>query len=179
MKFITLFVCMLIVVVLCISQLSNILYPKIPLKSNEKAPLFTLKNTENQEVKLDDFKGSPVIIYFFPKANTPGCTAQACALRDKYADFSENKILIIGISYDSPEKMATFKTEHHLPFVLLSDQDKKVAKLYGANRAWPFNFFPHRITFLLDKEGTIKEIMPHVSVTTHAAEIFAKAKKLV
>lgn len=179
MKYIGLFIVVLVLLVFVMLHFSSVVHPKILLKVDDQAPSFSLISSDQKEVKIEDFKGSPIVIYFFPKAETPGCTAQACALRDAYADFTENKIAIIGISYDSPEKLAAFRKEHHLPFTLLSDQEKKVAQRYGADRSWPFNVMPHRITFLLDKKGVIKEIMPKVSITTHAADILAKAKKLL
>lgn len=143
------------------------------------APDFELQDSDGKVRKLSDFKGSPVVLYFFPKAGTPGCTKQACSLRDKYSDFTENNIVVLGVSYDTVERMSKFKKEHRLPFYLLSDAKKKVAALYGANRLFFMNFFPRRMTFIIDKNGRIADVLPDVSIDTHSETIlkFIKVMK--
>ena len=95
------------------------------------APSFTLTSDDGREVSLADFRGQKVVLYFYPKANTSGCTKQACAIRDVYPSIEE-KAVVIGISPDSPERLVKFREKHNLPFILLSDPDHKVAEAYGA-----------------------------------------------
>jgi peroxiredoxin Q/BCP len=96
------------------------------------APDFTLAADDGTEVSLSDFRGKRVAIYFYPKADTPGCTRQACAIRDVYPQIEEQDVVVIGISPDSPEKLVKFRAKHSLPFILLSDPDHAVAAAYGA-----------------------------------------------
>jgi len=102
------------------------------LKEGDKAPDFKLLNDQGNEVSISDFRGKTVVLYFYPKDNTSGCTKEAQGFRDLYNDFSEKNIEIIGVSPDSVKTHAGFKEKHSLPFMLLSDPDKKVIKLYGA-----------------------------------------------
>ena len=101
------------------------------LEQGMKAPEFTLTADDGREVSLSDYRGKRVILYFYPKADTPGCTKQACALRDAYPDISGQDAVVIGISPDSPEKLVKFREKHNLPFILLSDPDHEVAGAYG------------------------------------------------
>lgn len=102
------------------------------LKAGELAPDFSLVSDEGAPVRLSAFRGRKVLLYFYPKAGTPGCTQQACALRDLHPDVTENGVTIIGISPDSPDALRRFRTKYNLPFILLSDPDRKVARQYGA-----------------------------------------------
>ena len=102
------------------------------LKSGDAAPEFELTSDAGERVKLTDFAGKRILLYFYPKADTPGCTKQACALRDIHPDVAEKDIVVIGISPDPPEKLAKFRAKYELPFVLLSDPDHAVAEAYGA-----------------------------------------------
>jgi peroxiredoxin Q/BCP len=102
------------------------------LKAGDEAPGFALTSDTGETVSLDDFAGRRVVLYFYPKAGTPGCTKQACALRDIHPDIEEKDIVVVGISPDPPEKLAKFRAKYDLPFVLLSDPDHAVAKAYGA-----------------------------------------------
>jgi peroxiredoxin Q/BCP len=145
--------------------------PEIGLHEGEQAPDFSLLDSEGVSRSLKDFQGNAVVLYFFPKAGTPGCTAQACSLRDSYAPFKEQNSIIFGVSYDSVEQLADFKVKHHLPFYLLSDAKKEVAAKYGASRPFFSNVAPHRITFIIDEQGKIIKVMPHVTVDTHTQEI--------
>lgn len=101
------------------------------LEKGIAAPGFTLTSDEGKEVSLSDFRGQKVVLYFYPKAGTSGCTKQACAIRDVYPSVEE-KAVVIGISPDPPERLAKFREKHNLPFILLSDPDHKVAEAYGA-----------------------------------------------
>ena len=102
------------------------------LEQGEVAPNFTLVADDGSTVSLSDFRGQKVVVYFYPKADTPGCTKQACAIRDAYPQIDAGDAVVIGISPDSPEKLAKFREKHDLPFILLSDPDNEVAKAYGA-----------------------------------------------
>ena len=101
-------------------------------ETGEVAPDFTLTADDGSTVSLSDFRGQKVVVYFYPKADTPGCTKQACAIRDAYPQIDAGDAVVIGISPDSPEKLAKFREKHDLPFILLSDPDNEVAKAYGA-----------------------------------------------
>ena len=101
-------------------------------ETGEKAPDFTLTADDGSEVSLSDFRGKKVALYFYPKADTPGCTRQACAIRDVYPDIEGEDIVAIGVSPDLPDKLVKFREKHNLPFILLSDPDHKVAEAYGA-----------------------------------------------
>jgi len=102
------------------------------LETGAMAPDFTLTADDGAEVSLSDFRGKRVALYFYPKADTPGCTRQACAVRDVYSKLEEEDVVVIGISPDPPEKLVKFREKHNLPFVLLSDPEHKVAEAYGA-----------------------------------------------
>jgi peroxiredoxin Q/BCP len=140
------------------------------LSVGDVAPGFSLPDDANIVRSLDGFRGKFVVLYFYPKDNTPGCTKQACQLRDRYGDFQKEDIVVLGINYDSPETHRAFKEKYHLPFFLLSDRDKSVAKKYGAKNWW-FIPIPYRMTFVVDPEGIVQEIMNSVDISTHAAEI--------
>lgn len=141
------------------------------LKVGQKAPDFSLKDSNGQVRNLREFYGTPIVIYFYPKDDTPGCTKEACSFRDNYNLFKEQGIEVIGISYDSPESHAEFKKKYNLPFTLLSDIDKSVAEKYGANRGI-LNFIgAKRITYLLDKSGIIIKVYPNVTPAEHAGKI--------
>ena len=146
------------------------------LSVNDPAPDFTLQDAEGNQYTLSEFEGkSPVVIYFYPKAGTPGCTDQACGIRDEYEKFRENNITVLGISVDSKEDLQEFIDDYSLNFPLLSDADKEVAKKYDVlnDLGWA-----SRITFIIDKEGNIAEIIRDVDVDTHASEVFDIANNL-
>ena len=102
------------------------------VETGDLAPGFTLTADDGTEVSLSDFRGKKVALYFYPKADTPGCTRQACAVRDVYPQIAEKDVAVIGISPDSPERLVKFRQKHNLPFILLSDPDHEVAEAYGA-----------------------------------------------
>ena len=134
------------------------------------APNFTLPSQSGKVVSLRDFLGKkPVILYFYPKDNTPGCTKEACAFRERYEDFRELHAEVIGISSDSVELHRSFAAEHELPFTLLSDEGGKVRKLYGASST--FGLFPGRVTYVLDEEGVVRHIFSsQLGVEKHVEE---------
>ncbi|MBY0110066.1 MAG: peroxiredoxin [Candidatus Babeliaceae bacterium] len=140
-------------------------------KINMPAPEFSLEDSDGSIIKLSDFKGKKVIVYFFPKTDTPGCTKEACSFRDSYDVYDKNNIIVIGISYDSPEMLKAFRQKYHLPFILLSDNEKKVARDYGAYKSLLNALFPARITALINEQGILTHLLDNVNVTTHAQDI--------
>ncbi|MDP7654188.1 MAG: peroxiredoxin [Candidatus Marinimicrobia bacterium] len=139
----------------------------IDLQPGDSAPDFALTDESGVEHRLSDYLGKPVVVYFYPKDDTPGCTKEACAFRDDNPLFEELGVRVFGISYDSPKSHRRFKSKYDIPFTLLSDSDKTVAKSYGAAGL----IFPKRVTFIIDEEGKISKVYEKVSVTTHSREI--------
>jgi peroxiredoxin Q/BCP len=140
------------------------------------APDFTLQDSEGNNYSLSIYKEkNPVIIYFYPKAGTPGCTKQACGIRDSFSKFKENEIVVLGISVDSKESIKDFINDNELNFPLLSDEAKEVSKAYGVLNNIGLD---SRITFIVDKQGNIAEILRDVDVETHADDVFDIAVKL-
>lgn len=145
------------------------------LKVGDKAPLFTLKDRTGEDVSLSDFWGKKVVIYFYPKDNTPGCTRQACAFAEHFAAFKEKNVSVIGISKDSVSSHLKFADKYSLPFILLSDPDRTVIEAYGA---WQekklygkLSMGVVRMTFIIDENGYVEKIMPKVKPDTNAIEI--------
>lgn len=141
------------------------------LKPGETAPHFTLPNQYNEPVSLTQFQGQKVLVYFYPKALTPGCTAQACGLRDTKSELEEAGVVILGISPDTPHKLAAFTEKKALNFMLLSDVDHKVAEQFGA---WGKKKFMgktyngiHRISFLIDEQGKIAHVFDKFKTGDH------------
>lgn len=146
------------------------------LKESDLAPDFTLQDSDGITYTLSSYKGiSPVVIYFYPKAGTPGCTKQACGIRDSWSKFSENGIVVLGISVDTKEDIKEFIKENNLNFPLLSDENKEVSKSYGVLNNLGLS---SRITFIIDKEGRIAHIIRDVDVSKHAEQVFDIAIKL-
>ena len=147
------------------------------LKVGMMAPDFTLPDASGKEFTLSSYRDkSPVIVYFYPKANTPGCTTEACGIRDDYSQFEQNGIKVFGISVDSKEAIRQFIKDHNLNFPLLSDANKVVTKKYGVlNNLGKAN----RVTFIVDKEGKLAYIIKDVDVNTHAGKVLDLAKKLL
>ena len=147
--------------------LNNLLFGEIP-KIGEKAPDFLLNDQDNTIHRLVDYTGKRLIIYFFPKANTPGWIKQACGLRDESENFEKYNIAILGVSYDTKSVLKSFKENHKLNFNLLSDSEKIMGKDYGVNR---FNLFPSRKTFLIDEDGILVHVLNSVNLNTHPKDI--------
>jgi peroxiredoxin Q/BCP len=126
------------------------------IKVGDQAPDFTLPSQDGSSVSLRDFQGRAVVLYFYPKDNTPGCTAESCAFRDQYEVFKAAGAEVIGVSGDSPESHQKFASQHRLPFILLSDKDNKVRKLYGATAA--FGLIPSRVTYVISPQGVVQYI---------------------
>ena len=142
-------------------------------KIGTKAPNFKLYNQNSEFISLSDYEGSNVVIYFFPKAFTPGWVKQACGFRDEYKNFSKYGINIIGISYDTKEKQKEFSKRYNLTFPLLSDEDAKVSKAYGVDTY----FFPKRVTFLINKDGVVFDIIKTASLEDYGKKIIKSFKE--
>jgi thioredoxin-dependent peroxiredoxin len=148
------------------------------LTEGGKAPEFKLKDDEGKDVRLSDFKGKSVVLYFYPKDDTPGCTKEACELRDRFRDFSKKDAVILGVSADSVESHVKFKQKYGLPFRLLSDPEKKMLESYGVwkeKSMYGRKFMGiERTTFVIGPDGKIRKIFPKVSVTGHADDVFSQ-----
>ena len=146
------------------------------VKVGSTAPTFTLLDQRGKEVSLDDFAGKKnVVLYFYPKAMTPGCTVQACGIRDTYAEFKAVDTVVFGVSPDSVDRLVKFEDKQELNFTLLSDEDHAVTELYGA---WGLKKFMGRefmgvlrSTFVIDKQGTVALVMDKVKTKTHHEEV--------
>jgi peroxiredoxin Q/BCP len=137
------------------------------IKIQTKAPNFNLINQDKEEVKLSDYEDKIVLLYFYPKDDTPGCTKEACAITEVYDDFLKAGIIVLGVSADSPESHIKFKNKYNIPFDLLSDTKKEVIKKYEALGLLGFT---KRISYLI-KNGIIMKIYPKVDPANHALEI--------
>jgi peroxiredoxin Q/BCP len=144
------------------------------VKEGQEAPDFTLKDDQGNSVSLSDYAGRKFVLYFYPKDDTPGCTAEACAFRDEFAEFRTRGIAIVGVSADSPESHAKFKSKFNLNFTLLSDPDKKVLKDYGVwkeKSMYGKKFMGVERTTFIIADGQIMKIYPRVKVGGHVADI--------
>lgn len=150
---------------------------ELKLKEGDVAPALTASTNGGQAVSLVDFKGRPVILYFYPRDDTPGCTKEACAFRDAFADFTAKGAVVLGVSADSVKSHDKFIKKFKLPFTLLADEDKRIVEAYGV---WGEKTFMgrryqgiHRVTFLIGGDGRIRRIWPKVKPEEHAAEVLA------
>ena len=141
----------------------------------DTAPDFALQDKTGNQVKLSDFAGQKVVLYFYPKDNTPGCTRQACAFAAAYDDFKKRNITVIGISKDSVESHRKFAEKHDLPFILLADPELQAIQAYGVWQEKKLygkvSMGVVRTTFIIDENGKIEKIMPKVKPDTNAEEI--------
>jgi len=147
----------------------------MPIKSGVKAPEFTLSDETNTPRKLADYAGHALVLYFYPKDDTPGCTTEACNFRDDYSAYEKAGVVILGVSPDSPASHAKFKEKYHLPYTLLADQGHKVCDLYGTwgpKKMMGRNFEGVlRTTFLIGPDGMIIKVFENVKPAEHSAEI--------
>ncbi|MDR3610839.1 MAG: thioredoxin-dependent thiol peroxidase [Ignavibacteriaceae bacterium] len=145
------------------------------LEEGKKAPLFTLKNQDGENVSLNDLKGKKIVLYFYPKDDTPGCTKEACNFRDEFPKFSGLDVVILGISPDSVESHKKFSSKYKLPFDLLSDENKEAVEKYGVwkekNNYGKIYMGVERTTFVLDENLIVKKIFRKVKVDGHNEEI--------
>lgn len=147
------------------------------LQVGDLAPDFSLLDTHGNLVRLSDLRGQRVVLYFYPRDNTPGCTKEACGFRDAYSDYESQGVMILGISTDHAKAHAKFTTKYQLPFPLLCDEDATVAQAYGSYGLKKFmgkEFMGvHRHTFVIGSDGTIEKIYRKVKPESHATEILA------
>lgn len=148
------------------------------LKAGDAAPEFSAKDQDGNVHELKDYKGKKLVVFFYPKASTPGCTAEACNLRDNWEVFQEKGYEILGVSADSAKRQTNFKNKHELPFPLLADEEKEVINAFGV---WgPKKFMGkeydgiHRTTFIIDEEGKIEEVIGKVKTKAHAEQILGE-----
>src|SRR5690606_12259979 len=148
------------------------------LKVGDDAPYFEGTDQNGQKISIDDFPGQKIVLYFYPRDNTPGCTAQACNLRDNISQLQDRQYVVIGVSADSVKSHKKFQDKFNLPFPLIADTDKKIIEAYGV---WgPKKFMGrtfdgiHRITFLIDESRKIEKIIDSVKTKNHTAQILAE-----
>lgn len=147
----------------------------ITLKKGDKAPIFSAKDQDGNTHTLSDYKGKKLVVFFYPKADTPGCTAEACDLRDNFERFTANNYALLGVSADNAKAQSKFKNKYEFQFPLLADEDKSVIEAFGV---WgPKKFMGkeydgiHRTTFVIDENGLIDEVITDVKTKEHASQI--------
>ena len=153
----------------------------MPLAAGIPAPEFSIVDDTGTTRRLADFRGRPVVLYFYPKDDTPGCTTEACNFRDDYSAYVEADVIIVGISPDNAKSHARFKEKFGLPFLLLADEDHKIADAYGV---WGLKKFMgreyegvFRTTFLIDGNGRIARVFENVKPAEHSAEVLAALRR--
>ena len=145
------------------------------LQKGDNAPSFSGKDQDGNLHTLADYKGKKLVVFFYPKANTPGCTAEACDLRDNFERFKTNNYALLGVSADNAKAQSSFKNKYEFPFPLLADEDKSVIQAFGV---WgPKKFMGkeydgiHRTTFIIDEHGIIDEVISEVKTKSHTSQI--------
>jgi len=154
----------------------------MPIKEGLPAPEFSLRDENDVVRNLQDYRGSPVLLYFYPKDDTPGCTTEACSFRDDYAEYEKAGVIILGVSPDSVKSHQKFKAKYHLPFTLLADEDHAVCSLYGV---WgPKKMYGKeyegvfRTTFLIGADGKILKVFENVKPDGHSQEVLSALQNL-
>lgn len=149
----------------------------LQLKEGDPAPAFSAATNGGSKISLADYLGRHVILYFYPKDDTPGCTKEACGFRDQFAAFEKKGAVVLGVSIDPVKAHDKFITKYKLPFTLLADEDRAIVNAYGVWGEKSFlgrrYFGIHRVTFLIGPDGRIKKIWPKVKPELHAAEVLA------
>ncbi len=153
------------------------------LEPGQTAPDFTLPDQDGDDVTLSSLRGQPVLLYFYPRDETPGCTTQACDIRDRWAEFEDHGIRVLGISPDTVDSHASFRANHDLPHTLLADPDHQVMETYGAwgekNMYGKVTVGVIRSSVLLDAEGIVLKVWKRASAKKHADQVLAAAQKLL
>src|SRR5271156_1154532 len=173
MKMLTVGIIAIVVVVAAVALRPRIARAEL-VKEGQIAPPFTsqmVTGDNETPVSLSDFHGKKVILYFYPKDQTPGCTKEACAFRDGYSRFTNAGLTVLGCSVDSADAHKAFIQKYNLPFPLLLDPDKKIATEYGAANGIPILGLDRRITYVIDEKGNVLKVYPSVDPSTHAIEI--------
>jgi peroxiredoxin Q/BCP len=147
------------------------------VEEGKSAPDFELTSDTGERVKLSDLRGKPVVLYFYPKDDTPGCTTQACGIRDAYGEFQQRGVVVLGVSPDDEASHVKFREKYTLPFTLLADPDHEVAEDYGVwvekNAYGQKKMGIERSTFIIDPEGNVAKVMRRVKTDTHADDVLA------
>jgi len=147
------------------------------ITEGDQAPDFTLRSDAGEEVTLSSYRGRPVVLYFYPKDDTPGCTTQACGIRDAYGDFERAGAVVLGVSPDNERSHLKFRQKYELPFTLLSDTEHEVADRYGVWGEKKFRGKKYmgvsRSTFVIDESGRVKKVFEKVTPSTHADDVLA------
>jgi thioredoxin-dependent peroxiredoxin len=145
------------------------------IQEGEAAPTFTLESDSGEQVSLESLRGKPVVLYFYPKDDTPGCTVQACGIRDAWSEFERSGAVVLGVSPDSAESHGQFRKKYDLPFTLLADEDHSVAETYGTwvekNYAGKTYMGVERSTFVIDEDGNVAKVMRRVKPDEHADDV--------
>lgn len=145
------------------------------LKVGDKVPEFTVNDQDGQPISLSDYKGKKLIVFFYPRANTPGCTAEACNLRDNYAELQAGGYQLLGVSEDSEKKQSNFKNKFNLPFPLLADTEHQVIDSFGVwgEKKFMGRVFDgiHRKTFVIDEKGVVEKVIDKVKTDDHASQL--------
>ena len=144
----------------------------------QPAPAFDLRDTRGVHHKLTDYRGRWVVLYFYPKADTPGCTRQSCKFRDDWQQFQAMGVALVGVSADSQAANAAFALKFHLPFPLLSDTGGAFARQYGAWMNLGITGFPRRYTYIIDPDGRVAKVYTDVAVSEHSAEVIQDLHRL-
>lgn len=166
-----LILCMMVMSVLLMGRSAEAATPQ-----RDKAPAFTAPSTSGKAVSLAALKGRWVVLYFFPKADTPSCTKESCSLRDGYEQISREGAVILGVSFDSLDSQKAFKYKYRLPFELVSDADKSIARAYGV-LGW-LGLYATRKTFLIDPDGRIARVLDNVEVSRHDSQVLKELRDL-
>jgi thioredoxin-dependent peroxiredoxin len=147
------------------------------VEEGNPAPAFTLMSDSGEQVSLESLRGKPVVLYFYPKDDTPGCTLQACGIRDAWGDFERSGAVVLGVSPDSAESHVQFRDKYDLPFTLLADEDHRVSEAYGTwvekNYAGKTYMGIERSTFVIDEDGNVSKVMRSVKPDEHADDVLA------
>ncbi|HHY89052.1 MAG TPA: thioredoxin-dependent thiol peroxidase [Chloroflexi bacterium] len=153
----------------------------MPIPSGVPAPDFKLKDQNGMPHRLQEYLGKPVVLYFYPKDDTPGCTKEACSFRDAFAEYKEAGVVVLGVSPDDSESHRKFATKYNLPFTLLADEGHQVAELYGVwgkkKRFGREYEGIHRTTFLINESGIIQQVFEDVKPENHSQEVLAALQK--
>ncbi|MFT5754348.1 MAG: peroxiredoxin Q/BCP [Flavobacterium sp.] len=147
------------------------------INKGDIVPNFKAKTQSGEKFELSNYKGKPLVIYFYPKDNTPGCTTQACSFRDQYQDFQDLGAEVIGISGDSEDSHDKFAQKHKLPFILLSDGNRKIRNIFGVPTHF-FGLLPGRVTYIIDKEGKVVSVFNSIKANVHIEHALEMVRKM-
>ena len=147
------------------------------ISKGDIVPNFKAKTQSGEKFELSNYKGKPLVIYFYPKDNTPGCTTQACSFRDQYQDFQDLGAEVIGVSGDSEDSHDKFAQKHKLPFILLSDGNKKIRNIFGVPTHF-FGLLPGRVTYIIDKEGKVVSVFNSIKANVHIEHALEMVQKM-